>query len=263
MTNQIASGTGCLLIHGYGGNTFEMEGLANALIEAGIGARLVSLPGHGENFENFRQYRFSHWLAQAEEDLRDMAAHCERVIVVGFSMGGTIALQLAARYPVAGIVTLAAPVYALGFWPWPLANLVFYGQTIVSQIRYFLGLSKPHINAETSRDIAPWKGYWGPLHFGQLYSIREGCAVTRVLLPRLTAPVLIIHDARDALVDSNNAWAIAAQISSSDTTVILTRIRENVTRHHVITTHRETRVMVNEAVVRFCREKALDPKPCP
>ena len=263
MTTQMMSGTGCLLVHGYGGNTFEMEGIASALTGAGFSVRLVSLPGHGEDFEDFRQYRFSHWLAQAEKDLREMAAHCERVVVVGFSMGGAIVLHLAARYPVAGIVTLAAPVYTLGLWPWPLANLAFYGQTIGSQIRHVLGLPKPMIGGETSRDIAPWKGYWGPLHFGQLFSIREGCAAARLFLRRIAAPILIMHDARDALVNPNNAWVIAAQVSSPDTTVILTRIQENVTRHHVITTHRETCAMVNEAVVRFCREKALDPKPCP
>ena len=263
MADQTTTGTGCLLIHGYGGNTFEMEGLALALREAGFAVRLVSLPGHGERFENFRQYRFSHWLAQAEKDLREMSACHERVVLVGFSMGGTIALHLAARYPVAGIVTLSAPVYTLGLWPWPLDNLVLYGHSLVSQLRYLLGLPKSQTGGENSRDIAPWKGYWGPLHFGQLFSMREGCAVVRVLLSQISAPILIMHDARDALVNPNNAWAIAARVSSPDATVMLTRIREDVTRHHMITTHRETVGTVEEAVVRFCREKTLDPSPSP
>ena len=258
MTTQMAAKVGCLLIHGYGGNTFEMEGLAATLTGAGFAVRLVSLPGHSDTYENFREYRFSHWLDHAEAELQVLAEQYDRVVLVGFSMGGNIALNLASRYPVAGIVTISTPIYTLGLWPWPLANLRFYGHTIISQIRYLLKIPKQYPGGETSRDIAPWKGYWGPLHFGQLVSMRKGCTVTRALLPRLTAPILMLHDARDALVNPNNAWAIANRVGSSDTSIILTRIQEKVTRHHVIPTHRETAVMVEEAVVRFCREKVLD-----
>lgn len=249
---------GCLLIHGYGGSSFEMEGLAAALTEAGMEARLVCLPGHGDGHEDFRKYRFSDWLAHAEKEFRAMAERCERTVIIGFSMGGTIALHLSSRYPVDGVVSLSAPLFVLGLWPWPLANLQFYAHTVVSQARRLLGPRKPPAG-ETSRDIAPWKGYGGPLHFGQLASMRAGCAVTRVLLPKLTAPILLMHDARDGLVNVDNAWAIARRVSSPETTVILTRIQEDVTRHHVITTHRETADLVTETVVAFCREKMLDP----
>ncbi|SBV90520.1 putative carboxylesterase [uncultured delta proteobacterium] len=258
MAQETKTGAGCLFIHGYGGSTFEMEGLAAAIAETGMEARLVCLPGHGEGHEDFRKYRFSDWMAHAEKEFRAMADRCGRVVIVGFSMGGTIALHLASRYPVAGVAALSAPLFVLGFWPWPLENLKFYAHTAVSQARRLLGLHTPHAG-ETSRDIAPWKGYGGPLHFGQLMSMREGCAVTRVLLPKLTAPILLMHDARDGLVNADNAWAIARRVSSTETTVILTRIQEDVTRHHVITTHRETAGLVAETVAAFCREKMLDP----
>lgn len=258
MAKETKIRAGCLLIHGYGGSTFEMEGLAAALTDAGTEARLVCLPGHGEGYKNFRKCRFSDWMAHAEKEFRAMAERCERVVVIGFSMGGIIALHLASRYPVGGVVVLSAPLFVLGLWPWPLENLKFYARTVVSQASRLLGLHKPHAG-ETSRDIAPWKGYGGPLHFGQLASMREGCAVTRALLPKLTAPILIMQDARDGLVNPDNAWAIARRVASTDTTVILTHIQENVTRHHVITTHRETADLVAKTVVAFCREKMLDP----
>lgn len=262
MTNATSAGSnlGCLLVHGYGGNSFEMEGLASALAAAGFAARVVCLPGHGEGYEGFRHYGFSHWLGHAETELRAMLARHARVAVIGFSMGGTIALNLASRYPVAGVAALSAPVYVFTLWPWPGENLKFYGSFLVSQARRFLRLPEQKVvkNGETSRDIAPWKGYDGPVHFGHLVGMREGCANTRALLPRLAAPLLIMQDERDRLVNPNNAWAAARLASSGDTTVVLTRMRENVSRHHMITTHRETAVTVEEAVIRFCREKILD-----
>lgn len=259
MQDDTTANLGCLLVHGYGGSPFEMEGIESALVGAGFAAHTVCLPGHGPGYEDFRKYRFSHWLAHAEKEYKALAEKHERIALIGFSMGGVIALNLASRFPVAGVVALSAPVFVLGLWPWPLANLKFYGHTVVSQARRLLGLHHPHVaGAETSRDIAPWKGYGGALHFGQLASMYEGCAVTRALLPKFSAPIHIMQDARDKLVNPNNAWEIARRVSSADTTVTLTRIKENVTRHHVIPTHRETADLVAETVVRFCREKTLD-----
>lgn len=252
---------GCLLIHGYGGSPFEMEGLAAALEEAGFAAHLVCLPGHGEAFADFAAFRFSDWLAHAEAELKAMLARHARVAIVGFSMGGTLALNLAARYPVAGVVSISTPVHVLTLWPWPLENLKFYARTVMSQARNLLAPLIPHKGTEpgeTSRDIAPWQGFTGPLNIPQLVSMREGCAQTRHLLPRLTAPLLVMQDERDRLVNPDNAWAIARLAASGDTSVILTRMRENTTRHHMLPTHRETAALAAESVVRFCREKTLD-----
>lgn len=263
MTTLADLGPACLLIHGYGGSPFEMEGPAAALAEAGFAVRVPCLPGHGEGYKDFGKYRFADWLAHAEEELKDMLARHERVVLVGFSMGGALALNLACRYPVVGVAVLSTPVYVLNFWPWPLDDLKFYGRTALTQARRFLGLSSPKVSetGESSRVIAPWKGYAGPLHFRQLGGMRIGCANTRALLPSLTVPLLIIQDEHDKLVNPENAWVIARCASSPDTTVVLTRIRETVTSHHTITTHRETAAMVAERLVRFCREKMLDPRP--
>lgn len=257
-------GLGCLLIHGYGGSPFEMEGLAAALEEVGFAANLTCLPGHGEGFADFGAFRFGDWLAHAETELKTMLARYARVAVIGFSMGGTIALNLAARYPVAGVVCISTPVHVLSLWPWPLENCKFYARTAVSQIRTLLAPFLPHKTTEageageTSRDIAPWQGFSGPLNIPQLVSMREGCAQTRHLLPRLAAPLLIMQDERDRLVNPDNAWAIARLAASGDTSVILTRMRENVTRHHMLPTHRETAALAAASIVRFCREKTLD-----
>ncbi len=253
---------GCLLVHGYGGSPFEMEGVASALENAGMRTRLVCLPGHGEGHEDFKKYRFPDWLAHAEKEFVAMAEGCGRIVVIGFSMGGAIALNLASRYPVDCIVSLSAPLYVFNLWPWPWENLKFHAHTLVSQTRRLLGPSMLPPAGELSHEIAPWKGFSGPLHFGQFASMREGCAMTRALLPRITAPVLIMHDATDKVVNPENAWAIARRVASTDVTLRLTHIREESTRHHMITTHRETADFTARTVAAFCGEKVLDPL-CP
>lgn len=258
-----ASRLGCLLIHGYGGSPFEVEGLAAALDGEGFSTGLVTLPGHGEGYKDFGKYGFFDWLAHAEKEYAAFAERHSRVALIGFSLGGTLALNLAARFPVAGIVTISTPLFTLGIFPWPLDNLKFYAATGKALVLRLLNLQQDRVsrNGETSRDIAPWQGFRGPLHWRHLLTLRKGCATTRALMSSITAPLLAIQDARDGLVNPNNLWEIARRISSVDTSVILTRMRENVSRHHMVPTHRETAQQAAAAVVRFCREKTLDSAP--
>lgn len=253
MNSPVFSQPACLLLHGYGGTPFDLERIAGALEAAGFAVRLPCLAGHGEG-EDFAAFRFPDWLAHAEREFAQLAAKHEKVAVVGFSMGGTLALNLAARFPVVGVVTLSAPVYILQFFPWPWVHTRLYASSAVTQLgKMAAAWKKTSAAKETSRDIAPWKGYAGPINIPQLYSFRRGCAATRKLLPAITAPLLALHDAKDSIVYAGNACEIARRVSSRVNTVTYTRIAETVTRHHLIVTHRETADFVTGETVRFCR----------
>ena len=247
---------GCLLIHGYGGSPFEMEGLEAVLRKAGFAVRNTCLPGHAEEDADFAAKRFHEWLAHVEREYEILAAHCSAVSLVGFSLGGTLALNLAARRPVFAVVCLATPLYVMSFLPWPIEHLAFYARFIKAQAHRVLTGTMPDKTA--SRAIAPWKGYARPLHFTQLLHFRIGCAQTRRLLPRITAPILVMHDRADKLVYSGNATEIIHRVSSPSTTLRLTAIRETVTKHHMLTTHQETRGFIESEVERFMREKCLE-----
>ena len=53
-------------------------------------------------------YTAEHWLMDAETAYRKLSKLVEQVMVVGFSMGGVIAMYLAKRYPVEKLVLLSA-----------------------------------------------------------------------------------------------------------------------------------------------------------
>lgn len=249
----------CLIIHGYGGSPCEMEGIARALKEEGFCVNVSCLPGHGEDKTAFASFRFGDWLAHVGKELTALLAKHEKVCVVGFSMGGALALNLAARFPVAGVAALSAPLYVLHVFPWPWWNAVFYASSGLARLKKIFG-SKAEEDAgerRPSRLAAPWKGYDGPFDLAQMYSCRQGCAATRKLLPDITAPLLVMHDPKDRIVYAGNACEIARRVSSRKTKIVFTRIQETTTRHHMIVTHRETEAFVAENVSRFCRSACM------
>ena len=253
---------GCLLIHGYGGSPFEMEPLADPLRAAGFAVRLVCLPGHGDDARPFTSTRFDDWLDCVEKAYQDMAAQHSRMLLAGFSMGGTLALALAARYQRLGVVCISTPVHVLNLFPWPLRNLRLYAASVCSRITRLLQSGTERAQADEqeaarqalSRTMAPWQGHKGPLCFPQLLSLRRGCAAVLRDLPLVTAPLLLLHDRRDKLVYVGNAWEIAGRVASPLVRLRLTGIAEEITSHHMLTTHQETRALVIDAVTVFARD---------
>jgi carboxylesterase len=103
---------GALLIHGFTGTPRELEGLAERLQEAGLSVHVPRLPGHGTNGRDFLQSGRRDWLRAAADAYMDLRARCDTVHLVGFSMGGLLAVLLAARFPVERLVLLAPALQA-------------------------------------------------------------------------------------------------------------------------------------------------------
>jgi len=101
--------TGCLLIHGFTGTPFEMRGLGEHLAGAGFTALGSRLFAHATRQEDMPRARWQDWLASAEDGYHWLSGCCEAIVPIGLSMGGVLALILAARLPVAGVVALSTP----------------------------------------------------------------------------------------------------------------------------------------------------------
>lgn len=100
--------TGILIIHGFTGGPFEV-----APFRRFLGSRtnwkvvVPVLPGH-ELDRGVRKASAESWVMAAELELRKLQKEVDEVIVVGFSMGGLIAMYLAMRYPLKKLVLLSA-----------------------------------------------------------------------------------------------------------------------------------------------------------
>ena len=96
---------GALVLHGFTGCPQSMRGLAQAYAAAEFAVELPLLPGHGTSVDDMLATRWEDWAGCAERAYRDLAARCDKVVVSGLSMGGTLTTWLAVHHPeIAGIV---------------------------------------------------------------------------------------------------------------------------------------------------------------
>jgi esterase/lipase/1-acyl-sn-glycerol-3-phosphate acyltransferase len=88
---------GVVLIHGYMAAPFEVKGLAEYLGRKGLWVYAPRLKGHGTSPEDLAIRTYTDWVASAERGYAVMRHWCRQVVVGGFSAGGLLALELAAR----------------------------------------------------------------------------------------------------------------------------------------------------------------------
>jgi len=87
---------GVLLLHGFIGSPMDFGELPQRLADAGYRVYAPLLPGHGTRPQDMLETDAAAWLDAARLAYRDLSAECDWVAVVGFSMGGTLAIRLAA-----------------------------------------------------------------------------------------------------------------------------------------------------------------------
>lgn len=105
--------TGALLIHGFLGSPKELRPLGQALAHAGIDAHAPLLPGYGAELNALNTRRAEDWIDAANHIWDEIVARYERRIIIGFSMGGAVALAVAGRLAPDRLILLA-PLWRAG-----------------------------------------------------------------------------------------------------------------------------------------------------
>jgi esterase/lipase len=89
-----------LYVHGWTASRAEGEAVMDrAARRAGANIYYLRLAGHGVDGETMARSTYRDWLDSATDALRMMGKLGNRTVIAGTSMGGTIAVWLAARYP--------------------------------------------------------------------------------------------------------------------------------------------------------------------
>ncbi len=136
------SSRAALLIHGFPGTPAEMRGIGAHLVQHGITARGILLPGFGPEIGNLSHVGLDDWLHSVRGHLRELSAAYSSVMLVGNSMGAALATIAAAECTAQSAT--ACPVEALllfaPFWriePRWLDAVLPIGQHILRTLQPF------------------------------------------------------------------------------------------------------------------------------
>jgi len=194
---------GALVLHGFTGNPQSMRGLAQAFAGAGFAVELPLLPGHGTAIEDMLETDWGDWSSAAEAAYQDLCTRCDRVVVAGLSMGGTLTLWLAERHPeIAGIVLVNPAVEppAESFREM-LQGILDSGNPTMPAVGNDIADPNQTELAYEATPVAP------------LLSMLEADDGFASLLGSIECPVLLMNSPQDHVVPPSSSEMIAERVS--------------------------------------------------
>jgi carboxylesterase len=195
-----------LCLHGLTGTPYEVRPIGEALSAAGIAAVGPALPGHNETPERLARVSHEEWLAAGREELARLRAVHARVFVVGLSMGGLVALTLAAEARVDAAIVVGVPLRLRQ----AAVRLVPVAKRIV---RFF-----PKSGGADNRDAAARARHpsYDRMPLASIHELLRLQRRVRALLPRIETPLLVAHGSLDRTAHPDDAHEILRRVASRE-----------------------------------------------
>lgn len=198
-----------LVLHGFGDTPQSVATLCDALARAGYAVEAPLLPGHGRTLASLHRADERQWLAEARAAWLALRSRYGTCVLAGQSMGGALAVLLAAEEPPAALV-LSAPFLA--------ATPAFQR---AARWAWAWGLWQPYVETADPRSIRDAEGLIASRAYGAATS-RSLRALERLMrqaqaaLPRVTAPTLYVQSPEDNRIPQAGAARAFAQLGAAE-----------------------------------------------
>jgi len=199
--------------HGFTGTAAELRPLLERVAGDGYAVDGALLPGHGTSPERLQGMSFDDWVEAARARARAAAAEHGRFVLLGFSLGSLLAMQVAGERPegLAGLVVLGN---ALTLRPASSVPLAIVGALGVAVPDVYVVKPRPGDLADPSAMAQLVTYDRHPLR-AALEVYRAGARVRRAV-GQIECPMLILHGVLDGVCSWRNATWLADHAGSRD-----------------------------------------------
>ena len=214
--STIGDGRGVLCLHGMTGTPFEVRPVGESLSGSGYSVEVPLLAGHGGSLRELAATQWPDWLASAERSMDQLRRNVggRPIAIVGFSMGGLLALRLARTYPerIAALVIIAAP---LRMRPFQTRGVRAISRLPVDFRSYPFAcipkLKGSDISDPQMREANPSLRAFPISAVTSLFHLMDQ---VRADLPNVHAPTLVIHGRQDHTVPMEDSLELTGSLGS-------------------------------------------------
>ncbi len=192
---------GVLLLHGFTGSPWEIKPLASWCVDQGYTVAMPVLAGHSTTVADLVGTSWHDWLDSARAALDWLERRCDVVDICGFSMGGLLAMLLAAQGPPPRILlgdAVAPPKGKLLL----LAPALCFDRVQRAAVLFAAKLGRPRTVSKAApqlpHDLRP--PCYNALPIVATTSLFELTEIVRSSLKPLSQSVLVLHGDADPTI---------------------------------------------------------------
>jgi len=229
-----ANTLGIVLVHGFLASPAELRELGEKLAARGHPVIGVRLAGHGTSPWDLRDRTWQDWLESVRRGYQIMKGLTERVCLIWFSTGGSLALCLAAERPdgLAGVVAISAPVRFRN------RNLIFvpviHGANRLTRWASSLEGVMPFRENESEHPDINYRH----IPIRGLFELRRLVAELARRLGDIACPIAVIQGSDDRVVDPRSARMIVNKVKSAEKSLhIVPSDRHGIVTENIGDTH--------------------------
>ncbi|MBN1241935.1 MAG: alpha/beta fold hydrolase [Spirochaetales bacterium] len=216
-----------LCFHGFPSTPLCYRLVEKAAKRRGFELAAPLMPGCGTVPCDILEFGYQDWIGFGTNLWRRLRPRWKRAWLVGTSVGGSVALEIAAAFAADaalapnGIATIGSPV---------VLNALLRRGMMKSALLYFAGALSPLVPSMGAALPDPdrpgedgderWRGYLGT-YTAFSHSLQKGLRSLERRLPAIRAPVLALHEVRDRMIDPRNARIIADEAGGGGKAIFL------------------------------------------
>jgi carboxylesterase len=201
---------GCLLVHGLTGAPEEMRWMGQYLANAGYTVLGLRLFAHATHPNDLTRARWQDWWACVEDGYHLLRGTCEKIFVMGLSLGGALSLAMGSSLKVEGLVAMSTPYLV------PDSRVARWRPLIPLVSRFWRFAKPPGPSDWRNHEVEKKNLDYGIHSLRAVAELHDLLSLMRNNLARLEAPVLLIQSKGDGLVPQEHAKMIYKQLGSPD-----------------------------------------------
>ncbi len=205
---KVSNRTGILLVHGFTSNPYSMHMLAQAAKDHAFQTLVPILPWHDNGPAAMADVQYIDWVQAVEAAYIKLRQNCDKVVIVGQSLGAVLAALVAVKFKNVDQLILLVP----SFYPPKMLKLARYIKPLLQLFgKHYLNSIAGNVKREQQYELT-----YERIHLNFFVELNKVCSIGRKALKHITAPTCFVGSAGDMVVAERGVKTAYAQCGSAN-----------------------------------------------
>ena len=226
----------------------DLQEMIKYLKQNHIDYHSINLKGHNTKPSDLHGVSYKDWLKQAELAYVEVSQKWDYIFVGGLSMGGQLALYLASKYRVDGVITIGTPLKI------KIPFILRYLSHFLQYIPYRIHKKNHFFNERIQKINLSRKGAYREF---PISSVAQVCFLTRKIrrkhIQHISSPIMLVQSTTDHVVPNYNLDIFQKKLQTPSQNIHIMWVKD---AYHLVNLDRDKQKVFN-VIYEFIKKYSI------